>query len=51
MFDGGESLPLLGEEQTTLSDEGLIVPFDASGNQLIDQSVIKCNVFFQVVTN
>ncbi|XP_055495106.1 collagen alpha-1(XII) chain-like isoform X1 [Leucoraja erinacea] len=33
MFDGGESLPLLGEEQTTLSDEGLIVPFDASGLQ------------------
>ncbi|XP_067844647.1 collagen alpha-1(XII) chain [Heptranchias perlo] len=33
MFDGGESLPLLGEEQTTLSDDGSEVPLGPPGLQ------------------
>lgn len=31
MFDGGESMPLAGEEKTTLSDEPEPPPFVASG--------------------
>ncbi|TSO25219.1 Collagen alpha-1(XII) chain [Bagarius yarrelli] len=30
VFDGGESMPLAGEEKTTLSDEPAAPPFDAS---------------------
>ncbi|XP_069786793.1 collagen alpha-1(XII) chain isoform X2 [Narcine bancroftii] len=33
MFDGGESLPLMGEEQTTLSDESLEMPLGPPGLQ------------------
>ncbi|XP_038672798.1 collagen alpha-1(XII) chain-like isoform X2 [Scyliorhinus canicula] len=33
MFEGGESLPLLGEEQTTLSDEPMVIPTEQSGVQ------------------
>lgn len=32
VFDGGESMPLAGEEKTTLSDEPSSPPVDAPGS-------------------
>lgn len=44
MFDGGESLPLVGQEMTTLSDT-TVTPFLSSGKKLssifIGNSIVK----------
>lgn len=32
VFDGGESMPLAGEEKTTLSDDPALPPIDAPGS-------------------
>lgn len=40
MFDGGESMPLAGEEKTTLSDEPELPPYEPTG-KVIEYSVYK----------
>ena len=40
MFDGGESMPLAGEEKTTLTEGPEPPPFEASG-KVISYSIVK----------